>query len=153
MRHGSSPSALAAGVDSDFLRPLSDQGRAEAKEAAQLLSQNGVSFDLILSSPLLRAAQTAEVLGELLHVPVASLPALDGSFGPSELWNVLLPSFSRYDCLIAVGHQPVMGFLAGALLRRAPVAFSPGNCMLLAFDGDVQGGGQLTEAKLELASN
>ena len=49
--------------------PLTDKGKAQAKEVAQKLSRDD-SFDLVISSPVLRARQTAEIISEQLHIPV-----------------------------------------------------------------------------------
>lgn len=49
--------------------PLTDKGKAQAKEVAQKLSKYD-SFDIVISSPVLRARQTAEIISEQLHLPV-----------------------------------------------------------------------------------
>lgn len=154
VRHGHSPAAVAAGVDSDTLRPLSQQGLEGARESALKLKASGVRFGLILSSPLLRAAQTAEVLSRELGVPVATLEELDGGCGPALAWKALCPVFKEHDAVIAVGHQPVMGLLAGALLRKPPLPFSPADFALLAlgerFNPEV---GAIADTTLELSSD
>jgi phosphohistidine phosphatase len=59
VRHG------LAGQSGDYLndgeRPLTEEGRAKTAKIAQRLGQLGVKFDLILTSPLVRAVQTAEI--------------------------------------------------------------------------------------------
>ena len=154
MRHGHAPGALAAGVDSDSLRPLSAQGAEESRESALKLKACGVRFGLILSSPLLRAAQTAAVLSETLGVPVATLQELDGNCGPALVWRALLPVLKEQDAVIAVGHQPIMGLLAGALLKKTPLPFAPAEFALLAlgerFNPD---DGAVAQSTLELSSD
>lgn len=54
---------------SDFNRPLNECGRAAAPAMGQRLRELGVSFDLIVSSPALRAITTAQVLAESLGYP------------------------------------------------------------------------------------
>jgi len=53
---------------SDF--PLTETGRAQARALAERWQSEGVDFDLIVSSPLARARETAEILGAALRVAV-----------------------------------------------------------------------------------
>ena len=154
MRHGHAPGALAAGVDSDALRPLSAQGVEQARDSALKLKACGVSFGLILASPLLRAAQTAAAVSEVLGVSVATLQELDGNCGPALVWKALLPVLKEQEAVIAVGHQPIMGLLAGALLKKTPLPFATADFALLAlserFNPD---DGAVVESTLELFSD
>lgn len=152
-RHGHSPNAVAAGVDSDFDRPLSEHGRQAVRDSAQKLKNCGVKFGLIIASPLVRAAQTAELLSEVLDIPSATLQALDGASGPARVWRELLPEISVREAVLVVGHQPGMGMLAGALLRRPPFGMEPADFVLLKLDKDFDPASGLPgAAELELSS-
>jgi probable phosphoglycerate mutase len=56
--------------------PLNDAGREQARRLAARLRREGVRFDAIYSSDLLRAWETAAIVGEALGTPPAALPAL-----------------------------------------------------------------------------
>ncbi len=88
----------------DDQRPLTDKGIAQAEAAGRALLRLGESIDICLTSPKLRALQTAERVCEHIGVPVRVEPALAGE--PVDvhrlttgLGDVLLighdPSFSR----------------------------------------------------------
>ncbi len=51
----------------DSQRPLTDKGRRKMRQIAKGLRALGVEFDLILSSPYLRAQETAEILAECVQ--------------------------------------------------------------------------------------
>jgi phosphohistidine phosphatase len=95
--------ADAADGSPDDERPLTDLGVRQAQSAGRALARLGTNIDACLSSPKLRALQTAELACEPIGVPVRTEPALAGEpFDPHELTlglgNVLLvghdPSFS-----------------------------------------------------------
>ena len=69
MRHGIAADLGEGGVLKDADRPLTLEGRAKLKLAAQGLRELGVKFNVIFTSPLLRARQTAEVVAEILDLP------------------------------------------------------------------------------------
>ena len=50
--------------------PLTDKGRAQARSLAECWKSEGVTFDLCLASPLLRAKETAEIVTAALNVPL-----------------------------------------------------------------------------------
>jgi probable phosphoglycerate mutase len=66
--------------------PLTEKGRSHAETIAQNLSTMG-TFDIIISSPILRARQTAEIISERLNLPIV----FDDSIGEYEYgnWNDL----------------------------------------------------------------
>jgi broad specificity phosphatase PhoE len=66
MRHGIAADLGDAGVLKDEDRPLTLEGRAKMRQAAEGIGEFGLKLNLILTSPLLRARQTAEVVAEVL---------------------------------------------------------------------------------------
>ena len=59
IRHGLAGKSLAEG---DELRPLKKKGREQMKEVAKGLKELDVAFDLVLTSPLVRAKESAEIV-------------------------------------------------------------------------------------------
>lgn len=49
--------------------PLTEKGKMHAKNVAKKLSEMG-DFDVVISSPIIRARQTAEIISEKLHLPI-----------------------------------------------------------------------------------
>src|SRR5204862_5047285 len=65
----------------DGSRALTDKGRRRFQKTARAFGKLGRKLDLILTSPLVRAVQTAEILaGETRHGDVAVLEELDPKF-------------------------------------------------------------------------
>ena len=50
--------------------PLTDIGRAQVRSRAEQWKRSGVTFDLIVASTLVRAAESAQIVGEVLDVPI-----------------------------------------------------------------------------------
>jgi phosphohistidine phosphatase len=104
----------------DGERPLSGKGRAQADALGAHLHQLGQSFDLLLSSPLVRARQTAEIVGERLGLTVVIDDRLGGSGGPLGPASIeaILADHGDPARPILVGHDPdfsdVLARLSGA---------------------------------------
>jgi len=138
MRHGNAPSAMDAGVKTDFDRPLSPRGREAARKGAAFIRARGGSPALILASPLVRAQQTAaEVAGALgPQPPVRVYAPLENQMSGMDLYRHLLQDDFPDPEVMLVGHQPQLGeaasFLAKEHLPMAPAG-------LAAFETDDAG--------------
>jgi phosphohistidine phosphatase len=103
----------------DDERPLTDFGKKEVRQVAKFLNRLKVKPDLIVTSPLPRALQTAEVAAEQLKSKLRQDEALEPGFGISELRTVL--KRHRSKVLMLVGHEPdfssVISALTGASLK------------------------------------
>ena len=97
--------AEAADGAPDDERPLTEKGFAQAEAAGRALLHLGESIEVCLTSPKLRAVQTAERACEPLAVPVRVEPALAGE--PIDIRN--LPADA--EDLLLVGHDPSFSML------------------------------------------
>ena len=99
----------------DAARPLSDKGRRQAERVGRLLAALDEPTDLFITSPKVRAAQTAELVAVALdHVPVVVDRRLAGGLHLSDVTDVLLAAGpSQRPCL--VGHDPDFSELLGEL--------------------------------------
>jgi 2,3-bisphosphoglycerate-dependent phosphoglycerate mutase len=70
MRHGRSCADDEGVYGGRYDDPLTDIGRRQAMQRAELLQSENFTCDKIIASPLKRAAQTADILAEALQVPV-----------------------------------------------------------------------------------
>jgi phosphohistidine phosphatase len=108
--------------DPDALRPLSTRGRGEAAELAGRLGTHSTPPRLVLSSPLLRARQTAEQIakaaGAELRIDERLLPGATSSLLREAVEGVSGP-------VAAVGHQPDCSEIAVELTGSDP-GFPPG---------------------------
>ena len=117
LRHGiAAPQGDPAEPDGE--RPLTTKGAKRMRKAANGLRRLEIRFDAILSSPLLRASQTAEIVAEALGLQT-ELQQISGLAPESSVENLLLElgRFKNHEHLILVGHQPLLGETAAFLLR------------------------------------
>ena len=117
IRHTEALALGERGVTSDEERPLSDDGQKQAEEIAAALRRRGVKLELLLTSPLLRARQTAEALVKPLTSVAAELQPCD-ELAPGcrrkKLAKFLLGT--ARNAIGLVGHQPDLGEFAAWLI-------------------------------------
>jgi phosphohistidine phosphatase len=101
-RHGLADWPNWRGDDDD--RPLTDEGKKETHEVATFLAKLGVKPQKIITSPLPRASQTADIAVEYLHGPLKTSECLAKGFGVRELKELL--SGDKIDTVMLVGHEP-----------------------------------------------
>lgn len=101
--------------EEDPLKPLSDAGLQNTKKIASYLSHLNIKVDQIFHSNILRAKQTAEVLGKSLR-PVKGISAADGlsPLDDPKIWAERLKEIK--DTIVIVGHLPHLDNLASFLL-------------------------------------
>ncbi|HEY0189983.1 MAG TPA: phosphohistidine phosphatase SixA [Kofleriaceae bacterium] len=116
VRHGDAVPEEQAGSDRD--RWLSAQGREAARVLARLLREQGVAPDAILTSPLPRAVQTAELLAAGLDQlgVVTSLRCLEPSAQPRVAAHAIRDAGAA---VLVVSHEPLISAL-GAFLTGLP---------------------------------
>ena len=88
----------------DNERPLTERGRKEMKRVAKFLDRLKFSADAILTSPLPRASQTAEIVAKRLGIELKTDPALAHGFNVARLRRLL--GNAEADCVMVVGHEP-----------------------------------------------
>jgi len=117
VRHGHSDPG-----DPDDLRPLSTRGRGEASAVAERLAAHATPPRLVLSSPLVRARETAQAIAGAVAAELRVDERLAPGATAEELQQALQGAKGP---VAAVGHQPDCSEIALALTGRDP-GFSPG---------------------------
>ena len=101
----------------DAARPLSDKGEKQAERLGTFLAGVGFKPDVIVSSPKLRAAQTAEIVAKHLGIQISFDDRLAGAF-EVEILETLLRDAGDPVRPVVVGHDPdfsdVLAELTGA---------------------------------------
>ena len=103
-------------AESDVVRQLTPKGEQQAAKVGKFCLKHGIEPAVILTSPVLRARQTAErvakslTAAELIEVPWAAC-GMDAFKAMEEL-----AAYRQLPAVMLVGHQPDLGFLAAALL-------------------------------------
>jgi phosphohistidine phosphatase len=111
--------AEAAPGSPDELRALTPEGHKQARKLGDRLRAEGIEPEAVLSSPLLRARETAADLGFGRPEPREEL----APGAKAEDVRALLAD--RGDTVVVVGHQPDCGEIAAALSGGPEPAFPP----------------------------
>jgi phosphohistidine phosphatase len=127
----------------DGARPLSPAGIRRARKAAAGLKQFSKSPDRLLTSPLVRARQTAQILTEVAGWPQAEeVPQL--SPGEPALAVLTLLGKDRSKLVAVVGHQPGLGALLTTCLlgngRALPIEMKKNAIACVSFEGSPRAG-------------
>ncbi len=126
-----------SGRDAD--RPLTDKGRTRTRQAASGLMRLDLAPLHLLSSPFVRAHDTAKLLHEAFRLKgeIRLCDELLPGAAPDKLFP-LLESFPADACVICVGHEPHLSETAGVMLFGEPAAclsLKKAGACLIHFDG------------------
>ncbi len=130
----------------DAKRPLTHKGIARMREVVEGLRELDVEFDLVITSPLVRAKQTADViLAGWDNAPALAVSdALVPGGTPAAVAEVLAPH-TKLKNIALIGHEPSLGDLGAWLIgAKAPLAFKKGGVACIEMPTlPVVGAGQL----------
>ena len=117
--------AEAAPGDPDELRALTATGQEQARALGQRLRADGVRPDAVLSSPLLRARETAAALG-------FGMPQTVDELAPGATADDVRAAIAeRGDTVVVVGHQPDCSRVTAALRGGEEPAFPPAGAQII----------------------
>jgi phosphohistidine phosphatase len=120
----------------DSKRPLTHRGIALLRREARGLTELGVSFDLIITSPLVRTRQTADAIAESLEgkPAITTSDALAPAGTPAAVIQEIA-KHSRKAKIALVGHEPNLGELAGRLIgAKSAIPFKKGAICRIDFE-------------------
>ena len=135
VRHGV---AAERGPDypDDSKRPLTSDGISRMRKEAKALAELDVDFDLIVTSPLVRTKQTADILAQAMpsQPSVISSDSLAPAGTPTAVFQELAKHM-RKARIALVGHEPNIGELAARLIgSRTPIEFKKGAICRIDFE-------------------
>ena len=111
----------AKGLD-DRLRPLTPAGKKEMREVSKGLRELVTAIDILATSPLVRAAQTAEIVAKRYKCEPVTVEALEPEKVPNEAIRWLDQQRSA-GTVAVVGHEPHLSTLASILLAGKGSSF------------------------------
>lgn len=120
----------------DSKRPLTSTGIKRLHQEARALNALGIGFDHIITSPLVRTKQTADILAECLESRpgVSTSDALAPAGTPAGVFHEL-GRHMRKARIALVGHEPTIGELAARLIgARTPLEFKKGGLCRIDFE-------------------
>ena len=126
VRHGE-----AAPGDPDELRPLTSEGREQARALGARLRNEDASPSVVLTSPLLRARETGAELAKALDVESEPDERIAPGATVDDVRDVVK---GRGDQVVVVGHQPDCGQIAAALTGRPEPRFPAAGLVVLELD-------------------
>jgi phosphohistidine phosphatase len=112
----------------DTKRPLTSDGMQKLRKESKALLALDITFDVILTSPLVRTRQTAEIIAAAFKSPpqIVNAPSL----APGGAHNAIIEEVARQQRrhrIAIVGHEPGIGEFAGRLIGwRRPLEFKKG---------------------------
>ena len=127
----------------DRLRPLTPAGVKKFAESVPGLDELGVAVDFVLTSPLVRARETATLLAAGLKPKpaIVEVEALAPGGRHQAVIEAIKTHAKRYRRLALVGHEPDLGELAARLLgARGIIQFKKGGVCAIDVDGATPGG-------------
>jgi phosphohistidine phosphatase len=123
----------------DGLRPLTEAGYEKMAKIARALCKMDIQIDQILTSPLLRARETAEIVRKNLHIKKDRLVLIDQLAPSGDTSQLIADIKAKYllDSLLLVGHEPDLSKLISLLLSgdpSLPITMKKGGLCCLSVD-------------------
>jgi phosphohistidine phosphatase len=109
----------------DHLRQLTDEGIIRTRRAARVLKMLDLNPERLYSSPLIRARQTADILGQTLGVAVQVREELSPGFNVAAL-DSLTHDLGPDDEVLLVGHEPDFSDMVSELTGGCQVEMKKG---------------------------
>lgn len=137
MRHGIAVARGDPNFPDDNKRPLTPEGKKKLRDIAKGLLRLGLCVDSVISSPLVRAAETAAIVAEILSPGIAV--ETSDYLRPGGSLQALLTSLGKqkdHRSVLVIGHEPDLSEGAARLLgdARASFQFKKGGCCRIDFD-------------------
>lgn len=137
MRHGIAVARSDPNFPDDAKRPLTPEGKKKLEGIAKGLLRLGLRVESIISSPLVRAAETAAIVAEGLgtNIPVE----FSDHLRPGGSWQTLITSLAKrqdHRSVLVVGHEPDLSNGVAKLIgnARANFQFKKGGCCRIDFE-------------------
>jgi phosphohistidine phosphatase len=113
LRHGIAADRGTPGYKKDSDRPLTEEGEEKMRQIAKAMLAMDLKFDLILSSPYVRGAQTAQIVAAELDEEVTFSDHLVPNGNPLELIREVIDE--KPQRVLLVGHEPYLSGLISIL--------------------------------------
>ena len=140
LRHAIASDRSPTATGGDSQRPLTVDGIEKMRRAARGMRAMELEFDLILSSPFVRAKQTAEIVANLFELSgkLAYSPTLAADGNPKDLIEELKRKYGKRKNILLVGHEPYLSRLISLLISGStslPITLRKGGLCQLSVEG------------------
>lgn len=118
LRHAKAEMVISPDSQVDAKRALTPEGERKMRQVAAGMVSMDLKIEVILSSPYVRARQTAEIAARALGLmeSLVLTDSLAAVAGPAEVVEVINARHSARQTILLVGHEPNLGQLASLLL-------------------------------------
>ena len=127
LRHGIAVERGTPGYKRDGDRPLTEEGVEKMRQIAKAMREMDLQFDVIFSSPYVRAKATADIVAETLGENVTLTDSLPPEADPAELIDEI--NGEKPQRVLLVGHEPDLSALISTLIcgkRNADIELKKG---------------------------
>lgn len=141
IRHGAAGKRLED-ESLDEARPLTKKGKARMKDIVKGLKDMGVSFDMLITSPLPRCSETADILKKFSAKGPEATDLLKPGATNDDLIGYL-NTLDGTDTVAIVGHEPFLGEFASYCLAKGTTSFinlKKGGILAMSVDGMLKPG-------------
>ena len=116
LRHGEAGQRLSTGRG-DFQRSLTTAGQKEVSDIAKSLKELGTKFDVVITSPLKRAHQTAAIVAKTLKIEkkMQDWDELSPEGNRIDLYNKL-SHLKQQSLVLVVGHEPYLSQMVSEII-------------------------------------
>lgn len=142
LRHGQAVEA-ERWSDSDETRPLTRDGKERMAREAKTIAALNLGVKAIVTSPLLRARQTAEIVADALKIPIDEDARLGIGFDIEALRGILGDRRDA-DAVMLVGHEPGMSMTIGTAIGEARIELKKGALACVTFSDGARLDGELS---------
>ena len=119
-------------------RPLSQKGRRQSASLGQFLAERAFAPDSIISSPKLRARQTADIVADAIGIAVSEDERLAGPLDVDVLAAIV--ESTGGDRIVLVGHDPDFSDLAASLCAASYLPLKKGSLARIDLSLPIQQG-------------
>jgi len=118
LRHAIAAEKTDPNYRRDADRPLTEKGEQKMKDVAKAMGKMGLKFDVIISSPFLRAKETAGIVAEVFECRslLKLSPHLAVGGNPADLIKEINEDYPDAEEVLLVGHEPFLSSLISTLL-------------------------------------
>jgi phosphohistidine phosphatase len=136
LRHGIAEDAPPGG--SDAVRALTQEGKKKSRAVLECARRAGVRPDVILTSPLKRAVETAEIAAAVLGVQGESIrtSALAPSGSPERVWKEIRAR--KAEGILLAGHEPLLSTVIAFLLGCPALQVTMKKAALVSIEVETQ---------------
>ncbi|MFT3687232.1 MAG: histidine phosphatase family protein [Phycisphaerales bacterium] len=137
LRHGKA--APHDAYPTDHERPLVVRGHAEAEFIGRHLHDHGPRPELVVSSPVLRAFTTAQLVAKHLRCPLETDQRLMTDVAASTAWAAAEDALKSRACVLVAGHNPTLSSLLEQVIKASGTGHGDmhtGEAAIVQFDGE-----------------